>query len=148
MIGGMIVQVVLNATDVGRHWSQFNDDVIRNGPRFVKRNRDRGAALNSEHLKEAFSEYTFNAVYFVEEDGSITVSMDDFDIVENGKTKDEAIDLLANGLIVYAHEYMDNFNLYFHSPNQREHFKFIMNVLNQDNVENVKELIEGEVGEI
>src|SRR5699024_4697700 len=131
----------LNATDVRKNWSQFNDDVVRDGPRFVKRNRDRWAALSSEHLKEVFSEYAFNAVYFVEENGSVTVSLDDFDIVENGDTKDEALDLLADELIEYAHEYMDNFNLYFNSPNRRNHFKFIMNVLIQENEEDVKELI-------
>lgn len=31
----------LNATDVRKNWSQFNDDVVRVGPQFVKRNRDK-----------------------------------------------------------------------------------------------------------
>lgn len=143
----MLVQVVLNATDVRRHWSQFNDDVVRGGPKFVKRNRDRWAALSSDHLQVAFSGYTFNAVYFVEENGSITVSIEDFDLIENGETMEEAIDLLVDELIEYAHEYLDNFNLYFNSPNRRNHFNFIMNVLIQDTEENVKELIECQVGE-
>jgi len=142
------MQVVLNATDVRKHWSQFNDDVVHDGPRFVKRNRDRWAALSFDHLKEAFSEYTFGAVYFVEEDGSVTVSLKDFDIVENADSKEEAIDLLADELIEYTYEYMDNFKLYFNSSNRRNHFKFIMNVLIQVNEENVKELIKCEAGEI
>jgi len=144
----MIVQEVLNATDVRKHWSQFNDDVIREGPKFVKRNRDRWAALSADHLKEAFSDYVFSASSFVEEDETVTVSLDNFDIVENGDTREEAIELVVDELIEYAHEYMDNFNLYFNSPNRRKHFKFIMNVLIQDSAEDVKELIECQAGEM
>src|SRR5690625_2018347 len=133
----MIMQS-LNATDVRKHWSQFNDDVIRMGPRFVKRNRDVWAALSSEHLKIAFSTFTFEAEFFYEKDGSVTASLKNFDLVENGETEEEAIDLLTDELIDYALEYQQNFNIYFQSPNRRGHFPFILNVLSQDNEEGVK----------
>lgn len=144
----MIVQVLLNATDVRKHWSEFNDDVVREGPRFVKRNRDRWAALSSDHLKEAFSELVFNAESFIEEDGTVTVSLQELDIVENGNSEEEAIELIVDELIDYAHEYLDNFNLYFNSPNRRKHFKFILNVLIQDSEDDVKDLIKCRAGEI
>lgn len=144
----MIVQVVLNATDVRKHWSEFNDDVVREGPRFVKRNRDRWAALSYDHLKEAFSELVFNAESFIEEDGTVTVSLQELDIVENGNSEEEAIELIVDELIDYAHEYLDNFNLYFNSPNRRKHFKFILNVLIQDSEDDVKDLIKCRAGEI
>jgi hypothetical protein len=41
---------VLNATDVRKHWSEFVDDVIRNKPAFVKRNRDLLAVLSMEQM--------------------------------------------------------------------------------------------------
>lgn len=135
------MQAVLNATDVRKHWSQFNDDVVREGPKFVKRNRDRWAALSSDHLRAAFAHFTFEANFLSEEDGTVTVTLNDFDIVENGDTEEEALGLVVDELIEYAHEYQDNFNLYFNSPNRRDHFPYIMNVLIQEDDEEVKSLI-------
>lgn len=143
----MIMQGTLNATDVRRHWGQFNDDVIRVGPRFVKRNRDTWAALSFEHLKAAFATFTFEAELFHEEDGSVTSTLKGFDLVENGDNEDESIELLVEELIEYANEYQENFNTYFRSPNRHDQFPYIMNVLAQDDTEGVKLLIRCRVGE-
>ncbi|WP_059106209.1 hypothetical protein [Shouchella shacheensis] len=141
------MQKTLTATHVRRNWGQFNDDVVRKGPRFVKRNRDSWAALSSEHLKAAFSQFMFDAHFTREEDGSFTVTLKGFDLVENGDTEEEAIDLIAEELIEYAKEYQDEFTTYFNAPNRREHFPFILNVLAQDSVDEVKDLIRCPVGE-
>ena len=98
------MQAVLNATDVRKHWSQFNDDVVREGPRFVKRNRDQWAALSSDHLKEAFSQFTFDVMFLTEEDGTVTATIDNFDIVENGDNKEEALELVVDELIEYSND--------------------------------------------
>lgn len=141
------MQGTLNATDVRKHWGQFNDDVIHEGPKFVKRNRDAWAALSSEHLKAAFATFTFEAELFHEEDGTVTATLKGFDLVENSENEDEAIELLADELIDYANEYQDNFQTYFRAPNRHDQFPYIMNVLSQDDTEGVKSLIRCLVGE-
>lgn len=135
------MNAILNATDVRKHWGQFNDDVIREGPKFVKRNRDQWAALSTEHLKSAFSSFTFDIIYFSEEDGTVSAVLDGFDIVENGDNEDEVLELIVDELTEYAHEYQKNFNLYFHAPNRSSHFPYIMNVLAQEDTNKVKLLI-------
>lgn len=135
------MNATLNATDVRKHWSQFNDDVVRDGPRFVKRNRDLWAALSSEHLKSAFSHFTFNITYLYEKDGTITATLDSFDFVENADSEEEALELIVDELIEYANEYQENFKLYFNSPNRHDQFPYIMNVLVQEDAEQVKTLI-------
>lgn len=142
------MQATLNATDVRRHWGQFNDDVVREGPKFVKRNRDEWAALSTEHLKAAFEHFTFKVEFFPEEDGTVTATLNNFDIVENGDNEEEALDLIADELIKYANDYQDNFNRYFNAPNRKGHFPYIMNVLVQNDSEGVKELIKCQAGEI
>lgn len=142
------MQGILNATDVRKHWSQFNDDVVREGPQFVKRNRDEWAALSSDHLRELLSCYTFEASFFNEADGTVTATLNGFDIVENGATKEEAFELLIDELIEYTKEYFDNFKLYFNSTNRRKHFPYILNVLIQNDSEEVKGLFKCQVGEI
>lgn len=138
---------VLNSTDVRKHWSQFNDDIVRDGPKFVKRNRDKWAALSSDHLKVALAHLTYKVHFITEDDGTVTATLDNFDIVENGDNQDEALDLIADELVEYANEYQENFNLYFNSLNRHNEFPYIMNILAQSNMEEVKGLIKCPVGE-
>lgn len=133
---------VYNATDVRNNWSEFIDNVVRKGPQFVKRNnRDELTTISTEHLKAALQSLTFKVQLFPEADGTVTASLRDFGIVENGETEEEAIDAVAEELVEYALEYLEDFNLYFNSPNRRSHFIYILNVLIQDDLEGVKQLI-------
>ncbi|WP_133580105.1 hypothetical protein [Aureibacillus halotolerans] len=138
---------VLNATKVRENWGQFNDDIVRQGPQFVKRHRDSWAAFSAEHLKVAFAPFVFKATFTQEEDKSYTVTLDGFDLVENGTTREEAMELITEELIEYATEYQNEFNVFFNAPNRREHFPYVMNVLIQDNKKDVKDLIKCPVGE-
>lgn len=135
------MSAILNATDVRKNWGQFNDDVVREGPRFVKRSRDKWAALSTEHLRAALADYRFDAIFYQEEDGTVTAALDGFDIVENGDNKEEAIELMTDELIEYALEYQENFNLYYNSSNRHKHFPYIMHVLVQEDAEEVRCLI-------
>ncbi|WP_449354765.1 hypothetical protein ACUL41_19030 [Virgibacillus natechei] len=141
------MQSTHNATDVRKNWGQFNDDVVRKGPQFVQRNRDEWAALSKEQLHAAFNSFYFNANLFHEDDGSITLSIRDLGIIANGETEEEALAELAEFLIDYAEEYQEEFELYYRSPNRRDHFPFIMNVLIQDDIEGVKSLVKCQHGE-
>ena len=137
----MVMHGTLSATDVRKNWGQFNDDVVREGPRFVRRNRDDWAALSADHLKAAFDHLTIFATNFQEADGSFTMSLDDLDIVENADSTDEVIDLIDDSLIDYAQEYMDSFSQYFNAPNRKPHFPFVLKVISQPDYETVKSLI-------
>lgn len=132
---------VLNATDVRNNWSSFIDDVVRKGPQFLKRNRDELTTISTEHLKIALQSFTFRVEFLPEDDGSVTAVLDNFDIVENGATEEEALEAVAEELAEYALEYLENFNLYFNSPNRRSHFFYVLNVLIQDDLEGVRNLI-------
>ncbi|HLS08901.1 hypothetical protein [Lentibacillus sp.] len=141
------MQAFQNATDVRKHWGQFNDDIVRKGPQFVKRNRDEWAALSKEQLHAAFGHFRFDAKMLTEDDGSITASIRDFGMVANGDTEEKALTELAEYLIDYAEAYQEEFELYYKSPNRRDHFPYIMNVLIQDDTEDVKALISCRHGE-
>lgn len=69
-------------------------------------------------------------------------------MVENANRREGVMELVVDEFIEYVHESMNNFNLYFNSPNRRKHFKFIMNGLIQGSEADVKELIECQAGAI
>ena len=116
------MHTTISATDVRKNWSQFNDDIVREGPRFVRRNRDEWAALSSEHLQAAFDHLPISAITYYEEDGTITMTLKEIDIVENADSIEDVIDLIADSLIDYAQEYMDSFSKYYNSANRKAHF--------------------------
>ena len=147
MKGELMMHEVHSATAVRNNWGQFIDDVIRKGPQFVKRNRDEWAALSSEHLRAAFESFQFEAELLKEVDGSTTAVIKGFDIVSNGENEEKALDELTELLIDYAKVYRADFELYYRSPNRRAHFPYIMNVLIQENREEVRKLIQCQVGE-
>ena len=135
------MHTTISATDVRTNWSQFNDDIVREGPRFVQRNRDEWAALSSEHLQAAFDHLPISAIIYYEEDGTITMSLKEIDIVENADSIEDVIDLIADSLIDYAQEYMDSFSKYYNSANRKAHLPFILKVIAQPDYETVKSLI-------
>ncbi|GMA64156.1 hypothetical protein NZD89_02240 [Alicyclobacillus fastidiosus] len=58
-------------------------------------------------------------------------------IVADGATVEELRLNLANQLIEYAKDYMNDFSLYFNSPNTRPHFPYVLRVLLEDDIEAV-----------
>ena len=51
------MKTILKSTEVRKEWSRFIDDVTRDGPALVKRNRDLVAVLSLELLNSILSEY-------------------------------------------------------------------------------------------
>jgi hypothetical protein len=67
----IVMQGVLNATDVRKEWGGFIDTVVRLKPQIVKRNRDLFAAMSLDHLQWILTSFTFTMEY-EQEDGSFS----------------------------------------------------------------------------
>ena len=82
--------IMEQATTVRKEWSAVCDSVIHNKPKFIKRTRDRMWFSNLDTMSEILSAYDFTAQRFIEIDGSVTLSLNEIDLVENGKDEQEA----------------------------------------------------------
>lgn len=133
--------LTLNATEVRKEWGGFIDSIIREKPRLIKRSRDYIFASSLDMLKELLKAYTLTSELFNEEDGSITASLKEIDIVVNGKNKDEAVELLAAGLMEYAEDFYKDFEYWFSTPNRKTHLPYVLNTLIQEDLEGVKGII-------
>jgi len=131
----------LNATEVRKDFSRFIDSVVRDKPMVFKRNRDYIMSLSMQHAAVLLDNYSFQAQFITEDDGSITATLDNFDLVINARDKTSALTGLAEELIDYANDYFNQFQLYFNSPNRKAHFPYVLRILMQDNLEEVKGLI-------
>ncbi len=139
---GVIMQEVINATDVRRDWGSFIDNVVRFKPSLVKRNRDYLAAISLEHLEAVLTPYRFTLEYKKEVDGSISGSLKEMDILANAATLDALKIEIAKELVEYAQEYMDEFDKYYRAPNRKPHFPYILRVLIQNNEDAVEGLLD------
>ena len=133
--------LTMNATDVRKNWSEVSDTVIRTRPQFIKRTRDYMMLSNIEFLENILTAYTYTAIKLSEEDGSITLSLNEIDLVENAPTLNEAKHQLAEAILEYATDYYNEFNLWSSAPNRKGHIPYVFKALIMDDVQKIEECI-------
>lgn len=98
-----------SAAEARKNWSQLLDEVARKKPQFVRCAKDDVMISDVRLLKDLLEIYTFTATKFIEEDNSITLSLNELDIVENGSTEEEAKSKLAMEIVNYSKEFYEEF---------------------------------------
>ena len=134
------------ATNVRKEWSAVCDSVIHNKPKFIKRTRDKMWFSNLETMSEILKAYHFTAEKYVEEDGSVTLSLNEIDLIENGADEQAARLNLGKAILEYSADYYNEYELYSHAPNRKNHIPYIFKALIMDNPEQIGELIECQGG--
>lgn len=119
----------ISSTEVRKNWSEIIDTVVRKKPVFIKRNRDVLTFLSLEQLDIILDFFRLDLRVLSEEDGSYTASINELDIVGNAGTQEEVIEVMCDDLIEYADEYMESFDMYYHSPNRKAHFPYVYKVI-------------------
>ena len=137
----MIDLLMEKATDVRKEWSSICDSVIHDKPKFIKRTRDKMWFSNLDTMAEILEAYLFTAKRFVEEDGSITLSLNEIDLVENGTEESSARYALGNAILEYAMEYYNDYAFYSRSPNRKGHVPYIFKALIMDDPQKIGESI-------
>ncbi len=117
----MLMQKVLNATDVRKEWGKFIDEVVRIRPQMVKRNRDYFLSLSVEHISILLEPFRFKLEMQEDDDGTFIATFEDFDLIGTGDDQDEALANLIQELKEYAVEYIDHIPLYMNAPNRKKH---------------------------
>ena len=100
---------LLNATDVRKNWSVTLDNVAHEKPAYIKRTHDNVAIFSINTLNMILAGYHFNAKKFKEEDGSVTLSAVDLDIVVNEADEKTAKLRLAEYIKEYAEEFYSDY---------------------------------------
>jgi len=138
----------INATQVRNEWSAVVDSVIREKPRFIKRTRDRMLLSDLNVIEEMLSVYTFTAITYIEDDGSVTLALKEIDLAENGKDEQAAVNKMAQAILEYSEDYYREFTLWYSAPNRRQHLPYVMKALIINDTDKIGELIICRPGEI
>ncbi|NLB88279.1 MAG: hypothetical protein GX790_03505 [Syntrophomonadaceae bacterium] len=137
----MFVQTI-NATDVRKDFSQFIDTVVREKPLVIKRNRDYILSISLEQSINLLSDFRFHMNIFNEDDGSITATLEELDLIINTKDGSNLKRLMAEEILDYAEDYFEQFKLYYNSPNRQKHFPYVLKVILANNIEEVASFID------
>ena len=121
------------ATTVRKEWSAVCDSVIHEKPKFIKRTRDKMWFSNLETISEILEAYYFTATKYIEGDNSVTLSLNEIDLVENGKDEKEARLNMGMAILEYALDYYNEYEMYSHSPSRKKHIPYIFKALIIDN---------------
>lgn len=132
----------INATEVRKEWSTIVDNVVREKPQFIKRTRDYMVLANMDLFEDVLSAYSFNAEKFIEDDGSVTLSLVEMDLVENAETEEQAKLSLAKSILEYSEEFYNEFQLWSKAPNRKQHVPYVLKALMLDNASTIGELIQ------
>ena len=121
--------VLEQATAVRKDWSNVCDSVVRERPQFIRRTHDEMVLSSFETMLSLLKEYKFTASGCKEKDGSVSLALNEMDIVVNGATIEIARQRMGEAILEYAEEYYENYALYSHSPNRKSHEPYVMKAL-------------------
>ena len=133
--------LTLNATDVRKEWSTVIDNTIREKPQFIRRTRDYMMLADIEFLEILLESYKFTANKLREKDKSITLVLNEIDLIVNAKTEEEAKTKLAEEILEYAEDFYNEFNVWSIAPNRKAHIPYVFKVLILDDIKKIEELI-------
>ena len=131
----------MSSSDVRKEWSSVIDSVVRRKPVFIKRTRDRMFLCSDETMAQIVGDITFDAEQYIEEDGSVTLSLDTLDLAANGEDLPAAKAALARDIVEYAEEYYQEFELYSRAPNRRGHLPYVIKALIAKSPEELEDAI-------
>lgn len=78
---------------------------------------------------------------YVEEDGTITLSLDVLDIVENAATEHEAKVELAKSILDYAKDFYEDYDYWSSAPNRKGHVPYVFKAILLNDISKIAELI-------
>lgn len=138
--------VTINATEARKDWSLVVDHTIRDKPQFIKRTRDRIMLADVHFIQDLLFAYEFNATSYCEKDGSITLSLNEIDLVENGPTEQEARLALGKAILSYAEDFYEDFGYWSTAPNRARHIPYVFKALIINDASELGEMIQCQNG--
>jgi PHD/YefM family antitoxin component YafN of YafNO toxin-antitoxin module len=133
----------LQFTEARNQFSNLYDSVFNSfNPAIVKRKQtEQVAMLRVDLLKMVLEDYKLNPEIIKEVDGSITLALDSLEIYANNSTLDLAVNDLVEDLKIYAQDYLDRSLLFFHAPNRKPHFPYVLRILLCNNDEEIRTIL-------
>lgn len=131
----------ISATDIRKEWSAAIDSVVREKPLFIKRTRDYVVMSDVGTIECILEAYEYIADKYIEDDGSVTLSLRKMDLVENAPDEKSAIKKLAESIYEYAKEFYEEFSLWSKAPNRKHHVPYVLRAIMLNDAKELESMI-------
>ncbi|GAB6275428.1 MAG: hypothetical protein STSR0004_22960 [Peptococcaceae bacterium] len=134
----------LNITDARKEFSSLYNQVFNAfKPTIIKRGQSEEVmVLRVDLQKMLLSKYSLKPEIIPEDDGSVTLALDELELYTNSPTLENAINELVKDLKYYASDYLQRSQLFLNASNRRSHFPYVLRILLCDSDEELRELLE------
>ena len=130
--------MAIDTTDVLNKWNDVSDTVINEKPIFIKENSKQMMLSSIDFLESLLYGYNFTAKNYIEDDNSITLSLNEMDLVENASTEDDAKKLLAKAILEYSENFYNEFQKWSSAPNKKSEIPYVFKALALGDVEKIQ----------
>lgn len=79
---------------------------------------------------------------YIEDDNSVTLSLNEIDLVENGKDEREARLKMGRAILEYSLDFYNEYELYSRSSNRKKHIPYIFKALIIDHPEKIGDMLQ------
>jgi len=134
----------LNLTDARKEFSSLYDRVFNSfKPTIITRKKSEEVlVLRVDQQKMLLVNYSLKPDIITEDDGSITLALDNLELYSNSSSLEDAINELIEDLKIYASDYLQRSQLFLNAPNRKSHFPYILRVLLCDSDNEIRDLLE------
>ena len=139
--------LAINATKARNEWSSVVESVIREKPAFIKKTRDYLFLSDMGVLEKILSVYSFHAEIMIEDDDSVTLALDEIDLIENAPDLPGAVSALSRSILEYSEDFYNDFS-YWSRGNRKSHIPYIIKALILNDTVKIGELIKCRRGKI
>jgi len=133
--------MAINATKARNEWSSVVESVIREKPAFIKKTRDYLFLSDMDILEKILSAYSYHARILPEDDGSVTLSLDEIGLIENAPDLSGAVATLAGAILEYSEDFYKEF-AYWSRGSGKSHIPYVLKALILNDINKIGDLIE------
>ena len=99
-------------------------------------------------LADVLETYKFTADRYIEDNGSVTLCLNEIDLAVNAGSEEEAIEKMSADILEYAGDYYNFFDRWYASDNRRGHLPYVIKAIMLNDTEKIGGIITCRPGEI
>ena len=117
-------------TSARKFFTELFDSVWhRSLPAIIKRRQaEEVLLLRRDIQQDILKVYKFTPEVLPEEDGSVTLALNELVLVVNAPTLEEAVNEIVREIKIYAEDYHERLQLFLNAPNRKGHFPYLLRV--------------------
>ena len=123
--------------------SRLFDEVIEDlRPVLIRRKgREEALLLRRDNLEVLLEPFTLTVQVMPEDDGSVTIAVDELEWAINAPTREAAVEELLEDLRQYAGDYLARAPVFLRAPNRRTHFPYVLRILLASTDEQIRRML-------